>query len=220
MKFFDHFSFYKQFHHKFVMKNLFYIFLMFRTAIGQDYLEDDEQCKIRVLDCDVERRSSERRRSQIFQGKQGPRGHKGDQGLIGLPGPQGFVGLPGPQGETGPAGPQGLIGLPGQRGVEGPRGLQGENGVKGSQGMDGPPGESCNCSYMGELERKFNLTVEKNNHRYKRMERMLEKLQGENVELTRKLRQISSKFCYYLTNYLNLKIIKAFLKGICKILQI
>ena len=135
----------------------------------------------------------------MIPGKQGPRGYKGDQGLIGLPGPQGFVGLPGPQGDTGPAGQQGLIGLPGQRGVEGPPGLQGETGEKGSQGIDGPPGESCDCSYMGELERKFNLTVEKNNHRYKRMERMLEKLKEENVELAQQLHKMSSKFCSYQT---------------------
>ena len=133
--------------------------------------------QVRVVDCShFEGRTSNR----MIPGKQGPRGHKGEQG------------------------PQGV---PGQRGLEGPRGLPGDTGR---------PGERCDMkeveshvteveshvtevrshvtevkSHVTEVEENLNLTVEKSDQRFRRMERLLEKLVEENAEMAQKLKELS-----------------------------
>jgi len=144
------------------MKFRFLVFILFQSALGYGNYPEDDQCKVRVVDCShFEGRTSNR----MIPGKQGPRGHKGEQG------------------------PQGV---PGQRGVEGPRGSPGDTG---RQGVAGPPGEKCDMkeveSHVTEVEGNLNLTAEKSDQRFRRMERLLEELKEENAEMAQKLKELS-----------------------------
>ena len=68
------------------MKTFLLSCIIIPLVFSQQIVEEDQQCKVRIVDCENKQLQP---KTQLISGKKGPRGHKGE------PGQKGAIGHPG-----------------------------------------------------------------------------------------------------------------------------